>query len=48
MNSLFIPTEDDFRRRIKEAVTESLDKAALKKPTDEKDSQPGLSQPCLR
>jgi len=39
MNNLFIPTEDDFRRWIKEAVTESLANAALKKPADEKDSQ---------
>ena len=39
MNTLFIPTEDDFRRWIKEAVTESLANATLKNPADEKDSQ---------
>jgi len=40
MEALFIPTEDDFRKWIREAVKESLDNSTSKKPpADEKDDQ---------
>jgi excisionase family DNA binding protein len=40
MDSLFIPTESDFRKWIKDAVKECLENAAPKSPpTDEKADQ---------
>jgi hypothetical protein len=40
MDTLFIPTENDFRQWIREVVKESLDNSTTKKPpADEKDSQ---------
>jgi excisionase family DNA binding protein len=40
MDTLFIPTENDFRQWIKDAVKESLENSTSKKPpADEKDNQ---------
>jgi hypothetical protein len=40
MDTLFIPTENDFRKWIRDAVIESLDNSASKKaPANEKDDQ---------
>lgn len=40
METLFIPTEDDFRKWIKDAARENMGNSTSKKPSaDEKDSQ---------
>lgn len=40
MSTLFIPTEDDFRKWVREAVLESLEDSAIKKPpANQKDEQ---------
>ena len=45
MDTLYIPNQDDFRRWIKEAVQESLEKSASKKlPAPSPEEEPLLSR----
>ncbi len=43
MDTLFIPNENDFRRWIREAVQESLEKATIKSPPPD----PSQEEPLL-